>query len=312
MSDRPTHSAPARAAHPPSRSRDLITRGEPGMQSGVARASRVVPIRREESAPVRVVVADDHPVVRAGLRALFATADGLAVVAESATGRDAVREALLHRPDVLVTDLRPACPDSLAVIRDVVRSVAGVGVLVFTMVDDDRSLAAAIRAGARGYVIKSAPQEDVLRAIRGVAAGGAVFGSRIADRLADLVSGSAGRPPVPFPELTAREREVLDLIAAGASNSAIARHLQLAPKTVGNHVSAIFAKLQVTGRAEVIVRARDAGLGDLTRAVPLVAGRPRDTREGFPGLQGQAPCPVGAHPPEPFRDPGSPQSPERR
>jgi DNA-binding CsgD family transcriptional regulator len=126
------------------------------------------------------------------------------------------------------------------------------------------------------------------------------------------VSGSAGRPPVPFPELTAREREVLDLIAAGASNSAIARHLQLAPKTVGNHVSAIFAKLQVTGRAEVIVRARDAGLGDLTRAVPLVAGRPRDTREDFPGLQGQAPCPVGAHPPEPFRDPGSPQSPERR
>ncbi|MBB3084099.1 LuxR C-terminal-related transcriptional regulator [Geodermatophilus sabuli] len=234
------------------------------MPSGVGQVGRVVPIRREEPAPVRVVVADDHPVVRAGLRALIANADGMTVVGESAAGRDAVRETLLHRPDVLVTDMRRGCPDSLAVIRDVARSVTGVGVLVFTMVDDDRSVVAAIRAGARGYVVKCAPREDVLHAVRGVAAGGAVFGSRIADRLADLVSGSAGRPSVPFPQLTARERQVLDLIAAGAPNSAVARRLQLAPKTVGNHVSAIFNKLQVGGRAEAIVRARDAGLGALS------------------------------------------------
>jgi DNA-binding NarL/FixJ family response regulator len=263
MSDRPTYRSPTAAVHRPSRSRDLDTRGEPGMPSGAGQESRVVPIRREAPAPVRVVVADDHPVVREGLRALLADTDGITVVSESATGRNAVREALLHRPCVLITDLRRACPDSVAVISDVVRSVPGVGVLVFTMVEDDRSVVAAIRAGARGYINRCAPQEDILRAIRGVAAGGAVFGPRIAGRLADLMSGHAGGPSVPFPELTARERQVLDLIAAGAPNSAVARHLHLAPKTVGNHVSAIFAKLQVAGRAEAIVRARDAGLGVL-------------------------------------------------
>jgi DNA-binding NarL/FixJ family response regulator len=261
MSDEPACRPPTAAAHRPSRSADPDTGGEPGLPSGAAQGSKVVPIRREERAQVNVVVADDHPVVCGGLRALLTTADGITVVSESATGRNAVQEALLHRPDVLITDLRRGCPDSIAVIRDVVRSVAGVRVLVFTTVEDDRSVIAAIRAGARGYIHKCAPQEDVLRAIRGVAAGEAVFGPRIAGRLADLVSGPTGAASVPFPELTARERQVLDLIAAGTLNYTIARRLQLASKTVENHVSAIFAKLQVTGRAEAIVRARDAGLG---------------------------------------------------
>jgi DNA-binding NarL/FixJ family response regulator len=151
--------------------------------------------------------------------------------------------------------------DGVAVIRDVVRSVAGVGVLVFTMVEDDETVLAAIRAGARGYVHKCAQPEDILLAVRGVAAGQAVFGPRIAGRLAELLAVGVGAPSMPFPQLTSRERQVLDLVAAGAGNSAIAHRLQLAPKTIANHVSAIFAKLQVTDRAEAVIQARDAGLG---------------------------------------------------
>ena len=232
-----------------------VVRGH-GMSHGGTQGNTVVPFRRDDPVRPTVVVADDHPVVRGGLRALLAGTGGITVVGEAATGRDAVQEVLRHRPDVLITDLRSGDP---GVVREVTRSAPGVGVLVFTLLEDDDSVLAAIRAGARGYLHKCARHEDILRAVHGVAAGEAVFGARIAVRLAGLLS--ARTDSAPFPELTTRERQILDLIAAGAPNSAIARRLQLAPKTVANHISAIFAKLGVTGRSEAIVRARDAGLG---------------------------------------------------
>jgi DNA-binding NarL/FixJ family response regulator len=206
-----------------------------------------------------VVLADSQPVVRDGMRALLAAGDGIEVVAEAGTGRDAVRETVQHRPDVLILDLRMADQGGAATIRDVRRAAPGTAVLVFTQADDDESVFSAMRAGARGYLLKRAERDDIVRAIKGVAAGGAVFGSPIAERLVELFGPGGNRSP--FPELTTREREVLDLLAAGMPNSAIARRLSLASKTVSNHLSAIFAKLQVSSRAAAIVLARQAGLG---------------------------------------------------
>ena len=214
-------------------------------------------------ATLTVVLADSHPVVRGGIRALLSSVDGIEVLAEAGTGRDAVRETVQHRPDVLILDLRMADQGGAAIIREVRRAVPGTAVLVFTQADDDESVFSAMRAGARGYLLKRAEREDIVRAIKGVAAGGAVFGSPIAERLVELFGPGSGTR-APFPELTSREREVLDLLAAGLPNSAIARRLQLASKTVSNHLSAIFAKLQVSSRAAAIVRARQAGLGRAT------------------------------------------------
>lgn len=209
-----------------------------------------------------VVLADSHPVVRGGMRALLAGVGGIDVLAEAGTGREAVRETVQHRPDVLILDLRMAGQGGAATIREVRRAVPGTAVLVFTQADDDESVFSAMRAGARGYLLKRAERDDIVRAIKGVAAGGAVFGSPIAERLVELFGPGGNRAP--FPELTTREREVLDLLAAGLPNSAIARRLQLASKTVSNHLSAIFAKLQVSSRAAAIVLARQAGLGRAT------------------------------------------------
>jgi DNA-binding NarL/FixJ family response regulator len=215
------------------------------------------------SANLTVVLADSHPVVRGGMRALLSSVDGIEVLAEAGTGRDAVRETMQHRPAVLILDLRMADQGGAATIREVRRAVPGTAVLVFTQADDDESVFSAMRAGARGYLLKRAEREDIVRAIKGVAAGGAVFGSPIAERLVELFGPGSGNR-APFPELTGREREVLDLLAAGLPNSAIARRLQLASKTVSNHLSAIFAKLQVSSRAAAIVLARQAGLGRTT------------------------------------------------
>jgi DNA-binding NarL/FixJ family response regulator len=213
--------------------------------------------------PVRVVVADDHPIVRDGLRALFSSVPDIELVAEAATGREAVRAAVTHRPDVIVMDLRMPDLDGVAATGEIVRAAPGVAVLVLTMFEDDDSVFAAMRAGARGYLVKGASQDDIARAIGTVAGGGAVFGPGTARRVLDYFAAPArpaGRPDL-FPDLTPREHEVLDLIASGLPNGAIATHLGLAPKTVGNHISAIFTKLQVATRSEAIVRARDAGLG---------------------------------------------------
>ncbi|ONI74441.1 DNA-binding response regulator [Kribbella sp. ALI-6-A] len=210
--------------------------------------------------PIRVVLADDHPVVRAGLAALLTSLPGIEVVGVAATGREAIREVLTHRPDVAVLDLQMPDLDGFAATRDLARSAPDVAVLVLTMFEDDDSVFAAMRAGARGYLVKGAEQDEIARAIHAVAAGEAIFGPGVARRVLALFTA----PPateVPFPELTAREHEILDLLAAGLSNSAIATRLSLAAKTVANNVSSIFTKLHVADRPSAIVRARDAGLG---------------------------------------------------
>ncbi|MEV6155478.1 response regulator transcription factor [Nonomuraea sp. NPDC052129] len=209
---------------------------------------------------IRIVLADDHPVVRSGLRALLDSISGLTVVAEAADGHAAVREAVTHKPDVLVMDIQMPRLNGIEATRQIARAAPDVAVLMLTMYEDDDSVFSAMRAGARGYLLKGAQQDEIARAIHAVAAGQAIFGPGVARR----VLGFFAAPPTvqdPFPELTGREREILDLIAAGRPNGEIARHLVIAPKTVANHISSIFTKLQVADRAEAIIRARDAGLG---------------------------------------------------
>jgi DNA-binding NarL/FixJ family response regulator len=209
-------------------------------------------------AGIRVLLADDHPVVRGGLVALLDSLPGVAVVGQAGTGRAAVKETALTRPDVVIMDLRMPELDGVEATRQIVRAHPRVAVLVLTMFDDDAMVAQALQAGARGYLVKGAEQDEIERAIRTVAAGGVV----VAGQVAGALLGRLARPAeVPFPSLTDRERQVLDRMAGGAGNAAIAAALGMAPKTVGNHVGAIFAKLAVATRAEAIVRARDAGMG---------------------------------------------------
>ncbi len=210
---------------------------------------------------IRVVLADDHPVVRAGLAALLGSLQGIEVVGVASDGREAVREVVLQRPNVAVLDLQMPGQDGFAATREIARVAPEVAVLVLTMFDDDDSVFAAMRAGARGYVVKGAEQEEIGRAIRAVASGEAIFGPGIAQRVLRFFAAPPPAAADPFPELTAREREILDLLAAAKPNSMIATSLGLSPKTVANHLSAIFTKLQVADRAQAILRARDAGLG---------------------------------------------------
>jgi DNA-binding NarL/FixJ family response regulator len=209
---------------------------------------------------IRVVIADDHPVVRDGLSALLASVPSMTVAGVAATGREAVRAAVTLRPDVLVMDIQMPELTGVAAAGEISRVAPDVAVLMLTMFDDDDSVFAAMRAGARGYVLKGAQQEEIVRAIQAVAAGDAIFGPGIARRVLGLVSAPAAAE-VPFPDLTSREREVLDLIAAGVRNPEIARRMSIAPKTVANHIAAIFTKLQVADRNQAIILARDAGLG---------------------------------------------------
>jgi DNA-binding NarL/FixJ family response regulator len=210
--------------------------------------------------PLRVVLADDHPVVRDGLSALLSSVPGIAVVATAATGREAVRAAVTEAPDVLVLDVQMPEGGGLAAATEVLRAAPSVAVLMLTMFDDDDTVFAAMRAGAHGYLLKGATQEEIVRAIRAVAAGEAIFGPGVARRVLGLVAGP-GRGADPFEDLTQREREVLELLAAGLTTTAVGARLGLATKTVTNHASAVFAKLGVAGRAEAVARARRAGLG---------------------------------------------------
>ena len=208
---------------------------------------------------IRVLIADDHPLVRSGLKALLASVEGIEVVGEAADGGAAVEVALRVRPDVVVMDIQMPGQDGIEATRRLAAEAREVGVLVLTMHEDDESVFAAMRAGARGYVLKGAEQEEIVGAIRAVSLGEAIFGPGIAQRVLRLFSQE--RQVEPFPELTSRERQTLDLMAAGASNREIARKLFLSPKTVSNNVSYILGKLQVADRSKAIVRARRSGLG---------------------------------------------------
>jgi DNA-binding NarL/FixJ family response regulator len=208
---------------------------------------------------IRVLIADDHPLVRSGLRALLTSLDGIQLVAEATDGRTAVELALREQPDVVVMDIQMPGEGGIEATRRLAAEAPGVAVLMLTMHEDDESVFAAMRAGARGYILKGAEQQEVIGAIQAVSRGEAIFGPGVAKRVLQLFG--AGKPAEPFPELTSREREILDLVAAGASNPEIARRLFLSPKTVSNNVSSILSKLQVTERAKAIVRARRAGLG---------------------------------------------------
>ena len=210
---------------------------------------------------VRVVVADDHPVFRDGLAMLLGSVDGVEVVGTAADGVEAVALAVRLLPDVVVMDVQMPRLNGVDATRRLAEDAPGVGVVVLTMSEDVGTVFAAVRAGARGYLVKGAEQEEIVRAITTVAAGGAVFGAPLARRIAEFFTAGPAAPEAPFPQLTAREREILDLLAAGRSNAQIAAALFLSPKTVRNNVSNIFAKLHVADRAEAIIRARDAGLG---------------------------------------------------
>jgi len=211
--------------------------------------------------PLRVLVADDHPLFRSGLRSALASLGDTEVVGEAATGEAAIEQALELQPDVVVMDLQMPAVNGIEATRRIVEVSPHIGVLVLTMFEDDDSVFAAMRVGARGYVLKGSGQDEIVRAIHAVAAGEAIFGPAIAQRLMDFFASRPDGPPPAFPDLTKREREVLELIARGESNQSIARRLFLSEKTVRNHVSNIFTKLQVADRAQAIVRAREAGLG---------------------------------------------------
>jgi DNA-binding NarL/FixJ family response regulator len=212
--------------------------------------------------PVRVLVVDDHEEFRRGVEALLSAAPSIEVVGHAADGRSAVAMALDLQPDVVLMDLQMPGLNGIEATEQIVRSSPHISVLVLTMMEDEDSVFAAVRAGARGYLLKGARRSEVVRSIEAVGAGEVIFGPGIADRVMGYFRSARSRPAADvFPELTDRERVILGLIAEGKENMEIARQLSLSVKTVRNHASNIFAKLQVAHRAQAIVRARDAGLG---------------------------------------------------
>jgi DNA-binding NarL/FixJ family response regulator len=211
---------------------------------------------------IRVLIADDHAVVREGLHAVLGSEPDMAVVGEAATGKEVVERAADLGPDVILMDIQMPQINGIEATRRILDANPKIGVVVLTMFEDDDSVFSAMRAGARGYVLKGAHPTEILKVLRAVADGEAHFGPEIARRFVDFFSApKPSSPAEAFPELTSREREILDLIAQGHSNAKIAARLFVSPKTVGNHISHIFTKLRVADRAQAIVRAREAGLG---------------------------------------------------
>ncbi len=208
---------------------------------------------------IRTVLVDDNEAFREGFSMLLRSIDGIELVAYAATGEDALISVARTQPDVVIMDLHLPRMNGIEATERIVATSPHIRILVLSMLEDDASVLAAMRAGASGYLVKGAGQAEIVRAIEAVAAGEAIFGPGVAKRILDQVS----RPPEarPFPELTERERGVLDLVARGEDNASIARTLRISSKTVRNHLSAIFTKLQVNDRARAIVLAREAGLG---------------------------------------------------
>lgn len=212
--------------------------------------------------PIRVLIADDHTLFREGLRALLTSISDIEIVAETSTGKETIEQAIALLPDVILMDIQMPEGNGIEATRRILHTIPHIGVIMLTMFEDDDSVFAAMRAGARGYVLKGADQEVMLRAIRGVANGESLFSAAVAKRLMHYFASiePAAEPNI-FPELTAREREILELIAQGQTNAEIARHLVISLKTVRNHVSNILSKLQVADRTQAVIRAREAGIG---------------------------------------------------
>jgi DNA-binding NarL/FixJ family response regulator len=211
---------------------------------------------------IRVLIADDHPLFRDGMRGLLGSLPDMEVVGEASSGEQAIELARELQPDVILMDIKMPGINGIEATREILHASPRIGVLVVTMFEDDDSVFAAMRTGARGYLLKDSSGQEVGHAIRAVASGEAIFGPGVAHRLISFFS--APSPAVSrriFPELTRREEEVLSLVAQGKSNQQIAKELFLSLKTVRNHVSNIFLKLQVADRAQAVIRAREAGLG---------------------------------------------------
>jgi DNA-binding NarL/FixJ family response regulator len=212
--------------------------------------------------PIRTLIADDHPLYRDGLRTMLERAPETEIVGEAASGDEAITMADALQPDVVLMDVQMPTVNGVEATRRIVQASPHIGVLMLTMFADDDSVFAAMRAGARGYLLKGAERAEVLRAIQVVASGEAIFSPMIAQRLTRYFATLAlEAQPKAFPELTDRERAILDLIAQGRNNAEIANRLVLSPKTVRNHVSNILSKLQVADRAQAIIQARQAGMG---------------------------------------------------
>ena len=210
---------------------------------------------------ITVVLADDHPLVRDGLRAVFAGAPDIDIVGEVDNGRDAVSEAVRHQPDVVLMDLDMPDLHGIEATREITAQCSTTAVLVLTMFEDDESVFAAVSAGATGYLLKGSDGTDILTAVRAAATGQTVFGPGFADRLRNWLAGPTPAEKSPFPELTPRELDILDHLAAGLTNAEIGERLHLSTKTIANNVSTILNKLHFTQRGQAIVRAREAGLG---------------------------------------------------
>ena len=209
---------------------------------------------------IRLLIVDDHPAFRRGLELMLSDVDDIEVVAQAASGEEAVELAARFAPDVVLMDLRMPGLDGIESTRRLKRLHSSLSVVVLTMFEDDASVFAAMRAGARGYVLKGADQDEIERAVRAAAAGEAIFGPAIADRVILHFAQGGEHPRATFPSLTQREREVLSLIANGKGNAAIAHELGINLKTVRNHVSNVFTKLHVSERASAIVKARESGM----------------------------------------------------
>jgi len=216
--------------------------------------------------PLRILLADDHAAFRSGLAVLLGTIPDFEIVAEAGTGEEAVARAAATQPDLVVMDLNMPGIDGIEATRRIVATSPHIAVLVVSMYEADDQVFGALKAGARGYLLKGADRGELVRAIRSVASGEAIFGPAIARRLVAFFTARPAVEATAFPELTEREREILDMVARGLNNTEITARLVLSPKTVRNHISNIFSKLQVADRAQAIVRAREAGLGGERRS----------------------------------------------